>query len=277
MTGIADGDREETIAKNPVDLAGAWDFFIPMFAGSWKGIDDPPPGMVLDWRQRPALPPNSNWVPARFRELAMKAAARADPIRHEIQARAVELRNQLIQIDFGMWAATHPEAASSDGPYPDKWLNLSHRFIEEHLDVLGPDFVEGCRKIRLLLNELVEVSFPFSSSPVGVLWMREGEESPFSPDRIYLDVTDATLADVQRIWTYVDLVQKDLSWGSTRKRRQGRTPGPQSREVSRWVMRAQEVGESAARAEFKAEGDGTQGDWLRRYQWWYRHVRPHLH
>jgi hypothetical protein len=206
----------------------------------------------------------------------MDAVDRAEPIRYEIQVCAVELRNQLVQLDFEMWASTHQEEVLSEFPWWNKGLNLFHRFIEDHVDMFGPDFVEACRKIRVLLIDLNEMYWPFSSLPTGLVILREENgESPFIPGRLYLDVTDATLADVQHIWTYVDLMQRTMP-GSTTKRRQGRAPGAHSSEVSRWIARAQEIGEAAALVEFKAEGDGARGDWQRRYQWWYRRVRPLL-
>ena len=111
---------------------------------------------------------------------------------------------------------------------------------------------------------------PANTDPVPTDWVR--------PGRRYLDVTDATLADVKRFWTFMEWRHKaGRRDGSTKARARGRQLG-RSANAARWIERANEVGESAAREEYRSEclGDRRKfgrGEWPPFAQWWTRNVR----
>lgn len=99
----------------------------------------------------------------------------------------------------------------------------------------------------------------------------------FEPDRLYLDVTDADLAAVKEAWPVVEERQALLRrQGLSDKRSRGGQPGPRDPAVTRWVERSREIGEAAARSEFRAETDNGDRRWLERADWWRRNVRKHL-
>jgi hypothetical protein len=78
--------------------------------------------------------------------------------------------------------------------------------------------------------------------------------------------------DRKRAWAAMGLIFRGLQRGAPTGKRGPRSGG----EVERWVQRVRQIGETLARAEFKAETEVGRGAWSARYQWWHRNVRPHL-
>jgi hypothetical protein len=143
------------------------------------------------------------------------------------------------------------------------------------------------RKIQLdYLADLALLSFqqipkPFNGNPVGLL--QTGDSIPdelrgsLKPWRLYLDVTDARLEDVQEIWTLVEWRQAILREnGLVRKRARGAPTGPRDQDVKKWVARAMEAGVEVARAEYMDQcGKGT-GERMLAAKRWREVIRPHL-
>jgi hypothetical protein len=95
----------------------------------------------------------------------------------------------------------------------------------------------------------------------------------FKPNRIYLDVTDATREDVIERWTEVEWIQQDLRGrGLSNTHGRGRPSGSVSPEVQRWLSRVDEVGMKEALAEFKQETPAGRGQWMIRSKWWDRNI-----
>jgi hypothetical protein len=99
---------------------------------------------------------------------------------------------------------------------------------------------------------------------------------PMLPNRIYLDVTEATQEDVKEFWTVVEFAKDRLRERNLpASKPQGAPRGPRKgSKVERWFQLAREIGERPARLKFKAEVALGRGDWAREYRWWYRHIRP---
>jgi len=100
----------------------------------------------------------------------------------------------------------------------------------------------------------------------------------FKPNRIYLDVTDATRKEVDERWTEVEWAQKELrERGESKKRSRGTPQGPRAGgEVERWNLVAKNIGLQRAFLEFKTEKNRTDRYTPADYRWWYRHIRPHF-
>jgi hypothetical protein len=126
---------------------------------------------------------------------------------------------------------------------------------------------------RALLEHREELTALWPYSPVQIVHTGR-QPGAVRPNRLYLDVTDANRDDVMQVWALVESCQAKLrEEGQSRKRRAGNPGGPKTPKGKRWVARAREAGEPAARAEFRSEYDGP---WTIGYRWWYRNVRPHL-
>jgi hypothetical protein len=136
-------------------------------------------------------------------------------------------------------------------------------------DVLGDEL---SRDMRLHWRSLVALC------PDSATHLYDTAQRLPPPDRLVLDVTNATIADVQKIWFLVDWHQKRLrTLGVSEKRNQGeRGLSPWWRE---WVERARNDGEQAARAQYRREceaRDGASFDWTRCSREWRRRVVQRL-
>lgn len=113
-----------------------------------------------------------------------------------------------------------------------------------------------------------------SDHPIPLVMLPEGI---FRPNRIYLDVTEATIDQVREGWPIVEWHQCRLAArGRLQKRPPGRPQGSISKKVAYWVARAKEIGEQAAREEYKQSQGWKAGEWIKEYQWWRRRVHPYF-
>jgi hypothetical protein len=119
----------------------------------------------------------------------------------------------------------------------------------------------------------------FPDNPVDVWETQERHAVPFRPHRIYLDVTDAKLEQVREIWTLVEYKKSLLrQYGLSRTAGRGKKGNSKDVWVTRWVQRAEEIGERAALAEYRQEECGPgRGQWQAAYARWHRRIRPFLH
>ena len=161
--------------------------------------------------------------------------------------------------------------------------------VERDDGELQPDAVR--REVAMLARELystlaqkrAELLDLFPGNPVGIL--NTSDRAPgdfatwFRPNRVYLDVTDANLDHVDQIWPVVQLDQAELrERGLTTKRAPGRPPLENEVVAEHWRRRVREIGETAAREEFKEQHRPNyprkewQTEWARLSQWWRRHV-----
>jgi hypothetical protein len=104
-------------------------------------------------------------------------------------------------------------------------------------------------------------------------------DQPMRANRIYLDVTEATLDQVKEFWTIVEVAKdRGRELGLPAGKPRGAPRGPRKGgEVERWVRRGLETDDDTAYAEFKAYTIETEGSWTPKdYQWWRRCVRPRL-
>jgi hypothetical protein len=97
------------------------------------------------------------------------------------------------------------------------------------------------------------------------------------PNRVYLDVTDAPLDEVQKLWPLIMWRHQALRQdGHSAKRSRGNQPGPRTDKVRQWQERAETIGAKEARRQCVAQAGDDPADRIEAGRWFDRVVRPQL-